>query len=60
MKKYMLTSPIRHWKNGDKKTAIKGYFLNLFLCGAAQYITYKLVIRALERTESLPVVEVQL
>ena len=31
VKKYLFTSPLRHWKNGDKKTAIKAYFLNVFL-----------------------------
>lgn len=31
MKRYLFTSPLRHWKNGDKGMAIKVYFLNIFI-----------------------------
>lgn len=48
MRKFLFTSPLRHWKNGDKKMAVSAYFFNVATVMVTTYVVKTLVERAYE------------
>lgn len=47
-KRWLFTSPIRHWKNGEKDMAFKIWFINIVSSVVAMIVAFKVQKKHLE------------